>query len=102
MRYVFSDGHGIAAFTGWYDDLNDLDKVDWQMVTANYWADTIDDMDRQRRKQAEFLVYQVCEWEAVQEIGVVGPAIKDQVEGIMDRFPGNRRPQVRVRQEWYY
>jgi hypothetical protein len=26
--WVFSDGHGIAAFTHWYDDLGALDKVD--------------------------------------------------------------------------
>ena len=55
LDFVFSDGHGIAAFTQWFDDLNDLDKVDWDMAYADYWADTVDDMDRQRRKQAEFL-----------------------------------------------
>ena len=51
--FVFSDGHGIAAYTGWYDDLEDLDEVDWQIVYANYWKDTVEDMDRQRKKQAE-------------------------------------------------
>ncbi len=55
VPFVFSDGHGIAAFTSWYDDLVDLDKVDWGMVYQRYWHDTVDDMDRQRRKQAEFL-----------------------------------------------
>ncbi len=28
LGFVFSDGHGIAAFTQWFDDLNDLKKVD--------------------------------------------------------------------------
>lgn len=32
VDYVFSDGHGIAAYTEWYDDLSNLDKVDWNMV----------------------------------------------------------------------
>lgn len=59
--FVFSDGHGIAAFTEWYAGLADLDKVDWDMVFQRYWRDTVDDMDRQRRKQAEFLVYRFCD-----------------------------------------
>ena len=25
--FVFSDGHGIAAYTDWYDSIADLDKV---------------------------------------------------------------------------
>jgi ssDNA thymidine ADP-ribosyltransferase, DarT len=28
LRFVFSDGHGLARFTAWYDQLPDLDKVD--------------------------------------------------------------------------
>ena len=27
-RFVFSDGHGLARFTSWYEDLAQLDKVD--------------------------------------------------------------------------
>jgi hypothetical protein len=30
--FVFSDGHGLARFTEWFDDLARLDKVDWAMV----------------------------------------------------------------------
>ena len=65
MEFVFSDGHGIAAFTSWFDQLSDLDQVDWQMVYQRYWSDTDADPDRQRRKQAEFLVYQSCPWDAI-------------------------------------
>ena len=35
--YVFSDGHGIAAYTNWYNDLSFLDRVDWSMVNERYW-----------------------------------------------------------------
>jgi len=49
-RFVFSDGHGIAAFTEWYDDLSNLSNVDWDMVYQRYWSDNVNDMDRQRRK----------------------------------------------------
>ncbi|MCP4164290.1 MAG: DUF4433 domain-containing protein [Chloroflexi bacterium] len=33
-QFVFSDGHGIAAYTSWYDDLTHLDQVDWRAVQA--------------------------------------------------------------------
>lgn len=26
--FVISDGHGLAAYTSWFDDLSHLDKVD--------------------------------------------------------------------------
>jgi len=60
LRWVFSDGHGIAHFTSWFDSLADLTEVDWDAVYATWWRDTEDDMDRQRRKQAEFLVHEFC------------------------------------------
>jgi hypothetical protein len=62
IQFVFSNGHGIAAFTAWFDDLARLDEVDWEMVNQRYWLDNINDMDRQRRKQAEFLVHRFCPW----------------------------------------
>jgi hypothetical protein len=85
LEFVFSDGHGIAAFTQWFDNLNDLDKVDWDMVYADYWKDVVEDMDRQRRKQAEFLVHRFCPWGAVNRIGVLNDAVKERVERILDR-----------------
>jgi hypothetical protein len=36
LGFVFSDGHGIAYFSQWFDDLDDLNKVDWNMVYAEY------------------------------------------------------------------
>ena len=71
LDFVFSDGHGIAAFTQWFDDVTKLNQIDWDVVYADYWADTIADMDRQRRKQAEFLVYRFCPWEVLIHIGVI-------------------------------
>lgn len=100
LGYIFSDGHGIAAFTQWYDSLNDLDKVDWDMVYANYWADTVDDMDRQRRKQAEFLVHRFCPWDSVKMIGVLNKSIKEKVKRILQKK--NISVPVKVRRQWYY
>jgi hypothetical protein len=81
-RFVFSDGHGIASFTRWFDDLEDLDKLDWDTIYANIWKDTVDDMDRQRRKQAEFLVHRQCDWGLIEKIAVINDRMKARVEEI--------------------
>lgn len=102
VEFVFSDGHGIAAFTDWYDDLADLDKVDWDMVYQRYWSDNVNDMDRQRRKQAEFLIHEFCDWKLICEIGVINDTLKRRVEMIMSSFPAKLHKTVRVQPQWYY
>lgn len=100
--YAFSDGHGIAHFTNWFDDLSDLDKVDWDTVYAKYWRDDVNDMDRQRRKQAEFIVHRFCDWSLIQEIAVFNARFKGKVETIMGGFPSGLHRPVHIRPEWYY
>lgn len=102
VRFAFSDGHGIAAFTNWYDDLADLDKVDWNMVYQRYWSDNVNDMDRQRRKQAEFLVHKSCDWSLIHEIAVIDEATKARVEAVLAGVAKPLRRPVVVRRDWYY
>ena len=101
IRFVFSDGHGIAAFTSWYDDSARLNEVDWNMVYERYWSDNVNDMDRQRRKQAEFLIYQTCPWNVIEEVGVLNQPMKTRVEGILSGFPAVQTV-ANIRNHWYY
>ena len=101
-KFVFSDGHGLASFTNWFDKVSDLAKVDWDLVVARYWRDTSKDLDRQRRKQAEFLIWQMCTWQLICEIGVINQDTKARVESILDKFPNCHRPIVNVQSSWYY
>jgi hypothetical protein len=102
IPFVFSDGHGIAAFTEWYDDLCKLDQVDWDMVYQRYWADRPDDLDRQRRKQAEFLIHEFCPWSLINEIAVINQSVRMRVENIMADFDEGMKKPVSVKAEWYY
>jgi len=101
LHFVFSDGQGIAAYTDWYDKASDLkNNVDWNVVSAKYWACTVDDPDRQRRKQAEFLVHRFVPWRLVQEIGVLDSEAQTRVEAMCRNYA--IRTLVRVRRQWYY
>ncbi|MDY0874095.1 type II toxin-antitoxin system toxin DNA ADP-ribosyl transferase DarT [Dongia rigui] len=101
-EFVFTDGHGLASFTMWYDDLSQLSEVDWPLVNARYWSDRPEDNDRQRRKQAEFLIHGHCSWSIIEEIGVLNPDVKKRVEETLAEFPGCHKPNVTVRRDWYY
>jgi hypothetical protein len=103
VPFVFSDGHGRAFNTDWYDKTSDLDKVDWNMVYQRYWAADYDrDIDRQRRKQAEFLVYKKCDWSLIHEIGVLNSRMKSKVEQILSGFDPEMNRPVHIKSEWYY
>ncbi len=102
LPFVYSDGHDIAAFTQWYDDLAYLDRIDWSAAYAIVWRDTVEDMDRQRRKQAEFLVHQRCDWCLIHEIGVVNESMKIMVRQVLAEKPTAITPPVNIRREWYY
>lgn len=100
--FVFSDGQGIAKITSWFDDLRDLDKVDWVAVNATYWSDGPEDMDRQRRKQAEFLVHRFVRWDLISDVGVVNASARAQVDAVFSAVPKKLRRTASVRPEWYY
>ena len=72
------------------------------MVYQRYWADNVDDMDRQRRKQAEFLVHEFCDWPLIESVAVVNTRMKTRVENIMNRFSADKRRDVRIKPDLYY
>lgn len=102
LGFAFSDGHGLARYSEWFDETTQLDAVDWEVVYLRYWRDDLSDMDRERKKQAEFLVHQCCPWSLIQEIVVIDSTMQRRVETIQAAFPADQRRVVRVDRNWYY
>lgn len=103
LGYVFTDGHGIMApLTSFFTDLGQLDQVDWEIMEAKYWRDEDDDMDRKRRRQAEFLVYKFFPWEFVDYIAVIALDMKERVQDILSGLPSDMNKVVKVNRDWYY
>lgn len=100
LGFVFTDGHGTMAITDFYDDLGQLDEVDWPLMSARYWFDIDDDLDRKRRRQAEFLVHQRFPVALIQEIGVINQQKKAETEAMLAEF-GLTIP-VAAKPGWYY
>lgn len=101
-KFIFSDGHGLAKYTKWFESTEDLDKVDWTAVHARQWNDTVQDMDRQRRKQAEFLVHQTCPWTAITTIAVLNDKLSARVQTIQSAHRQALRRSIAIQPTWYY
>ena len=58
LDFVFTDGHAVDSFSSQYS-ANNIQKIDTILdknaINAKYWRDE-NDLDRKRRKEAEFLV----------------------------------------------
>ena len=100
LEYVFSNGHAAMRFSEFFDDLADLDGLDWERIASDDWRDTPDDNDRKRRKQAEFLVHGFFPWRLVSEIGVFDSRVQERVVEILGKT--EHKPPVNVRRMWYY
>lgn len=101
LRFAFTDGHAVIRYTSFYDDLTELEEaIDWEIMKEAYWNDTLEDGDRKRRRQAEFLVYQELPWHLIRAICVINQDIADQVQSVLNHY-GQSTP-VRLRPKWYY
>jgi hypothetical protein len=99
--WAFTDGHAEMAMSTFHTDLNALDTiVDDEVMEARYWNDTLEDNDRKRRRQAEFLVHQSFPWTAIGLIGVRDDAIRARVEA--EILHADHKPKVKVETDWYY
>jgi len=100
LSWLATEGHAEMGYTAVFNNLADLDKIDWKLMTERYWHDTNDDPDRKRRRQAEFLVHRLFPWGMVQAIGVHNESMRELV--VRETADVPYRPEVRVERGWYY
>ena len=58
LDFIYTDGHAVDRFSAQYTikDIQDIDNIlDINAIKSKYWNDE-SDLDKKRRKEAEFLV----------------------------------------------
>lgn len=100
LTFAFTDGHAPMTISRFFDDLRSLDQIDWEIMKVIYWADTIEDGDRSRRRQAEFLVHQFFPLHLIEEIGVVNKNVAQEVSILLEAEV--RKPVLKIAPTWYY
>lgn len=100
IPFVFTDGHAYEIFSRFFNQINDLDKVDWTIMGATYWNNTEQDNDRMRRRMAEFLAYQFVPPSCILAIVVYNEKIKNIVGSTQIKC--NTKINTIIKRNWYY
>lgn len=98
-KYVFTDGHAVMEYTQQYNDITDLmGAIDWEIMKATYWNGV---PDGTRRRQAEFLIYNVFYIQHLTEIAVKDSFMQKAVKNVLNDT-GYSSIKVYVRPNWYF
>ena len=62
---IHTDGNAASLPLTFFPGISGLRKLRWDVINDTRWANTPDDNDRKRRKQAEFLVHDTVPWSFV-------------------------------------
>jgi hypothetical protein len=100
LSFTFTNGHAEMMPTEFYESLDDLDKIDWDLMKSKFWFDTLEDINRKWRRQAEFLVHNHFPVEFIAGIGVISEETKSEVETILK--VSGKKITVAVLPQWYY
>jgi len=106
LRFVFTDGHAAIRLSDYYNRIEDLQNVDWQIMNAKYWNDNklsdSENAERRRKRMAEFLVFKFFPIDYVHAMVTFDDAIKDRVSGLLNQTGHSDRIQVLSRRDWYF
>ena len=99
-RWAFTPSNAATRYSADFSDLNDLAKIDWNAVEANWWSGPDVEPTVQDRKQAEFLVEESITWDQVSRIGVKSSAVYFRVQALLREAA--HRPTLEITPSWYY
>lgn len=101
-EWCFTDGHAKTRITEFYNDLDMLSEVDWNLVGERYWSDTEDDFDRMRRKQAEFLVKEHVPVSCISSIITYNEQSRTLAQEIAERLKLEIPVRINPNNKYYY
>ncbi len=94
LRWAFTTSNAGSRYFDDYNNLAQLDKVDWKAVEARDWRKCKD------LKQAEFLIEASFPWTLFRRIGVRSQSAAERAHHAICK--NYHKPVVEVKPEWYY
>jgi hypothetical protein len=94
VKWAFTDRNAAAAYAGFFPNLTDLDKLNWEAIASTDWQAV------KEYKQAEFLIAEHFPWELFERIGVHGQEQELGVANILASV--DYKPKLEIRRDWYY
>lgn len=99
LDYIFTDGHAVNSLSSFYFP-NDIQKIeeliDLKAIKDNFWIDP-KDLDKKRRKEAEFLIENDIPCDAIGIYAVYNKNAKDKLLqlGVSDE-------KILIKSEYYF
>jgi hypothetical protein len=90
----------IVSLDGFYNNPDGLENIDWGLIADLRWHNTSEDIDRKRRKQAEFLVEEFVPFDVFAGITVMNNEMLTKVSDIISHYGLNIN--VTIEPGWYY
>lgn len=100
LQFVFTDRHAYQSYAGFYNKIDDLKQLDWDVIHSKNWKNVESDNDRMSRKQAEFLVYKFLPENCIIGIGVYDEISLEKVKKILKN--NNSSINAKIKRNWYY
>jgi ssDNA thymidine ADP-ribosyltransferase, DarT len=100
LPFLFTDSHAYYTWANYYNNLADLDKVDWKILQARDFRRDPDDLAKFERYQAEVLVHRHCPVEAI--LGLV--CYNAEAETVINQHLEAKALRLKViaRPNWYF
>lgn len=100
LPFTFTLKHAVTRPNTFRTDLGALSEIDWPLMNARIWKNTEADNDRQRRRQAEFLVRDRVPLAAILGYGTYDAARSARVAALVDEH--GAAIQGKAMRKWYY
>lgn len=97
IPFMFTDRHAVIQYANFYNDLGDLNKLDWKTIKNKYWGESVDSREK---KQAEFLVHSKLPLDHIYGIGVANDDAISSVRNILN--DSEYEPNIKVKKDWYF
>jgi hypothetical protein len=100
LDYLFTDSHAYYRWASYYNEIKDLDKIDWPLLQQRDFRRDADDPAKFERYQAEALVHQHCPIDAL--LGIV--CYTDKTKVVIEKLLNEKGIDLDVyaRTGWYF
>lgn len=98
-RFVFTDRHAKLEYANFFDNPDDVSKLNWDIIRTEYWGRQYGP-ELKEMKQAECLVHRIVPREAIIGIAVLNEASQTIVNNYLCEF--NYQIPVKVKPNFYF
>lgn len=100
LPFLFTDSHAYSNLASFYNEISDLDKIDWTLLQQRDFRRDPNDPWKLDRYQAEALIYKHCPVRGL--LGLI--CYNDNVAQVVNQYIQERGLdlKVHVRPHWYF